>query len=116
MNPYNPNDAFAFISALSPEEQQQLFGMGTLDERSAMLEKQLAQAQALRQPSGKTTDTGVGGALSGINDAMKNMYGTYKENQLQEQQMQLLNQKDDGRNLYASLLSKLGGGMGGGSG
>ena len=128
-NPYNtnnPNDPYAFLASLSPggrspdgitqAEQQQLLGMGTLDERAALLEQQLAQAAALRQADNREHYSGAAGALSGFSNAANNVAGAYMQKQAMDQQKQLLDQKDEGRNTYASVLQRLLGGAGGAGG
>lgn len=96
----------ALLASMSPEELAELMGMGTLDERAALLEQQMAQAQALRQPSGERHITGAGGAFGGLNDAVKNVWGAYQQKQLQDQQAALLDQKDQGRSLYLDALRR----------
>ncbi|NBD11833.1 hypothetical protein [Corallococcus silvisoli] len=100
------NDPYAFLASLTPEEQQQLMGMGTLDDRAAMLEQQMAQAEALRSGDNREHYSAAAGALSGLSNAANNVYGTYMQKQALEQQRQLLNQKDQGRNLYADILRR----------
>jgi hypothetical protein len=99
-------DFSAFLASLSPEEQEQLLGMGTLDERQAMLEQQMAQAQALRQPSDSRHVTGLGAALGGLTDGLRYVQGTREMEALRAQQEGLLGKKDAGRGLFADVLRR----------
>lgn len=87
--------------SLPPEVQEQLLGMGTLDERGALLQQQMAQAEALRQPSGKQYSTGLGAALGGLGDVTRMIGGTMDMGRLQKEQEALLGKKDAGRMSFA---------------
>lgn len=87
--------------SLPPEVQEQLLGMGTLDERGALLQQQMAQAEALRQPSGKQYSTGLGAALGGMGDLARTIGGTMDMSRLQKEQEALLGKKDAGRMSFA---------------
>ena len=99
-------DLATLLSSLSPEELEQLLGMGTLDERGTLLEQQLQQAEALRNPSGQGHLTGLGGALGGFSNAVRDVQGAYTQGKLREQQAALLAQKDAGRGLYVDALRR----------
>jgi len=88
------NDALARIP---PEQLAQMMGLGTLDERGAMLEQQMEQARALQgQPTTKrlTAKGATLSGLAGIGNAAISGYTQYKTGQ---QQKSLLDQKDAGR-------------------
>lgn len=90
----------AIYDRMGPEAFKKHVGMGTLDERGALLEQQLKQAQALRQPQGKEYSTVAGNLLGGMGDIFRGVAGGMKESQLQERQLALLGQKDEGRLKY----------------
>ena len=97
-----------FLAGLTPEELAQLMGMGTLDEQGSLLERQMAQAQALRQPSGQHYSTGLGAAFGGAGDILRSIQGVMQENRLRPKQESLLKQKEEGRRLFADLLRRRG--------
>lgn len=100
------DDLNALLSQMTPEELEQIFGMGTLDERGALLNQQMAQAEALRQSSGKQYSTGLGAALGGLGDVTRMVGGTMDMNRLQKEQEALLGKKDAGRGLYVDALRR----------
>lgn len=100
------DDLNALLSQMSPEELEQLLGMGTLDERGAMLNQQMAQAEALRQPSGQQHSTGWGAALGGVGDMARQIAGTRQMDALRQQQEALLGKKDAGRGLYVDAMRR----------
>lgn len=94
----------ALLSQMDPETLKQLLGMGTLDERGQLLQQQMAQAEALRQPQGGNYSS-VGGAIGGgIGDVLRGLGGGLAQAGLGEQQQALLGQKDMGRNAYVEAL------------
>lgn len=100
------DDLETLLSQMSPEELEELLRLGTLDERGALLEQQLAQAQALRQPDNRQHYSGFAGAMAGLSNAANNVYGAYQQKKLGEQQQALLGQKDAGRGLYADAIRR----------
>lgn len=96
----------ALMASLSPEELEQLMGLGTLDEQGALLEQQQAQAQGLLRGGNAQRTTGIGAALSGLGDAVGAGVGAYRQGKLNEQQKALVDQKQTGRNLYADALRR----------
>lgn len=106
----DPNDA-AFqqlLAQASPEELEQLMGLGTMDERGGLLEQQLAQAQALRTNNSQGHSTGLGAAFGGVADMLNGYASGAQQKGLGAQQQGLLGQKDAGRNLYLELLRRRG--------
>lgn len=91
---------------MSPEEQNQLLAMGTLDERQAMLNRQMQQAELLKQGSGKQYSTGAGAALGGLADVIRAGQGQYMGQQAQTGMEGLLNQKDEGRKAFGDLMQQ----------
>ena len=91
---------------MTPEEQNQLLAMGTLDERQAMLDRQMQQAELLKQGSGKQYSTGMGAALGGLADVIRAGQGQYQMQQAQTGMEDLLGQKDAGRALYADAIRR----------
>lgn len=94
------------LASATPEELQQLLGMGTLDEKGGALEQQMAQALALRQGGGRQYSTGAGAALGAVGDVLNGVRSHQQEGELKKQQEALLGQKDAGRNLYVELLRR----------
>ncbi len=93
------------LQTLSPEEIQQLMGMGSLDEQGAQLDQQMAQAQALRQPSGENYSTATGAIAGGIGDTIRAIGGALQTRKIREQQKALTGKKDAGRSLYANTIA-----------
>jgi hypothetical protein len=101
------------LSSLTPEEMEQLMGMGTLDERSALVQQQLSQAEGLRAKSGAEWAQGPGAsglsaALGGLGGLANSIAGTVQGGRASEELQGLLGKKDAGRNLYAQLLRRQG--------
>jgi hypothetical protein len=94
------------LASASPEELEQLMGMGTLDEKGGLLEQQMAQAQALRSNHSQGHSTGLGAGLGGLADILNGYASGRQQKETGEQQQALLAQKDSGRNLYADLLRR----------
>jgi hypothetical protein len=100
------DDLNALLSQMTPEELEELLALGTLDERGGLLQQQMAQAEALRQPSGRQHSTGLGAALGGIGDLTKFIGGTRQMDDLRAKQEALMGQKDAGRGLYANAIRR----------
>lgn len=100
------DDLNTLLAQMSPEELEQLLGLGTLDERGGMLQQQMAQAEALRQPSGQQYSTGWGAALGGVGDLTRQIAGTRQMDALRQQQEAILGKKDAGRGLYVDALRR----------
>ncbi|AAK94390.1 hypothetical protein Mx8p55 [Myxococcus phage Mx8] len=100
------NDFDALLQQMTPEELEQLIGLGTLDERQGLLDQQMAMAQALQQPSGKQSSTGWGAALGGLGDVVRGFQGQHKLQQAQAGMEDLLAQKDAGRLLYTDAIRR----------
>lgn len=100
------DDFEALLSTMSPEELQQILGLGTMDERGALLQQQMAQAEALRQPSGRQYSTGWGAALGGLGDAAKFIAGSRQMDKTQAGLEELLGKKDAGRGLYVDAMRR----------
>jgi hypothetical protein len=100
------DDLNALLSQMTPEELEQLLGMGTLDERGGLLQQQMMQAEALRKPSGQQYSTGLGAALGGMGDLARTIGGTMDMGRLQKEQEALLSQKDAGRGKYVDALRR----------
>lgn len=99
-------DYFAFLQSLTPEQMQQMQGMGTLDERGQSLEEQLAAAQALQNRATAQRGTlggAIGSGLGGVIDAVR---GGMQERDVRQQQADVLGQKDAGRTAYSEALRR----------
>lgn len=99
-------DFDALLQQMTPEELEQLLGLGTLDERQGMLGHQMAQAELLKQPSNKQYSTGWGAALGGLGDVIRAGQGQYQLEQAQQGMEDILAQKDAGRGLYADAIRR----------
>lgn len=93
---------------MSPEEQNQLLAMGTLDQRQGMLDRQMQQAELLRQGSNQKYSTGLGAALGGLANVVQAGQGQYQLEQAQQGMDDLLAQQDEGRILYGDLMQRFG--------
>lgn len=94
----------SYIANLSPEALKQLLGMGTLDERGGIVQDQIKQAMAMRDPIAGQHSTGMGAALGGLGDVFRGIGGGVAEHGLRQQQQGLLAQKDAGRQSFGNLL------------
>lgn len=95
------------IANLSPEELQQLMGMTTLDERGGVIQDQIAQALAMRQPVSGQHSTGMGAALGGLGDVLGNIGGGIQNKMLRGEQQGNLAKKDAGNSLYGSVWQRM---------
>lgn len=95
----------ALFSALSPEELQQLLGMGSLDERGDAIQQQLEQAMALRNVRPVQRSTAGGAILSGLGDVVGNVRSEMQQKDLRSQQAANLDKKDAGRLAYAQAMA-----------
>jgi uncharacterized small protein (DUF1192 family) len=99
-------DMEELLSQLPPEALQQLLGLGTLDERDALLQQQMQQAEALRRGSGKEYSTGAGAALGGLGDMVRAVRGRMMDKDATTKREELLGKKDAGRNAYVEALRR----------
>lgn len=93
----------SYIANLSPEELKQLFGMSTLDERGNVIQDQMRQAMALRDPISGQHSTGMGAALGGLGDVFRGIGGGVAERGLRADQQENLGKKDAGNQLYGKI-------------
>lgn len=111
-------------TGLSPQDEEllsELMGLGTLGERGKLLEHQMAQAEALRQPVGGGHTTGLGAALGGLGDVFRGVGAGVGGMQGAQGMEALMGKKDVGRTKFAkgvggqdlaALLRGMGGGFG----
>lgn len=99
-------DLNALLSQMSPEELEQLLSMGTLDERGDLAQQQMAQAEALRKPSGQQYSTGWGAALGGVGDMARFIGGTRGMEASQADLEAILGKKDAGRGKYVDAIRR----------
>ncbi|WFG54196.1 hypothetical protein Mx9_p89 [Myxococcus phage Mx9] len=100
------NDFNDLLQQMTPEELEQLIGLGTLDERQSLLDKQMAQAEALMQQGGGRYSTPLGAALGGLAGVGQSVMGTKQQQDAMEQQRAILGQKDVGRGLYTDVIRR----------
>ncbi|QSQ14043.1 hypothetical protein [Myxococcus landrumensis] len=103
-----PDDFNAFLATLSPEEQQQLMALGTLDERDAQMQQQMALAEMLGKPRERQYSTGAGAAMGELANGLRMIHSQGQLEKLQAEQAALLAQKDAGRNLMLQGIQRYG--------
>jgi hypothetical protein len=89
---------------MSPEELQQLMHLGSLSEQQDIIKDQIAQAMALRKPSGVQHTTGLGALFGSLGDTLGNGLSVHRENQLRHQQHDLMGQQERARGLFADAM------------
>lgn len=99
-------ELMALLEYMTPEEQQQLLGMGSIPGRSQLVQGQLDRAQGLMQPqSGRHTT--LGGAIGGgLGDVARSLIGGFQTADADKRLAALLAQQDAGRGLYAEALGR----------
>lgn len=97
---------YELYAGLDPEALKQLLGLGTLDDRGALLQQQMGQAQQFTQPVGKNYGTVGGNIAGGLGDIARQFIGGRQVAGLQGQQTGLLDQRDAGRGAYADAMLK----------
>ena len=101
------NEEFSQLwEMMTPEEQNQMLAMGTLDERQAQMERQRQQAELLRQGSGQQYNTGMGAALGGLADVIRAGQGQYQLENAEAGIQDILGKKDAGRKSYGNLMQR----------
>jgi hypothetical protein len=95
------------FSQLSPEQLQQLMHLGTLNQRSDLLQQQMQQALALRKPSGEKHVTGFGAAVGGLADIGNSVIGQLRENKAREALDQNITEQEQGRTTLANVWAKM---------
>lgn len=92
---------------LSPEDLEAIANSGLLDAQQPLLERQLAQAAALRGAKRTERKTPAGNLLSGLGGLLTNVSGALQENDLQQQAQALAQRRGaaeaPGRRLQALL-------------
>jgi hypothetical protein len=91
------------LSMLSPEQLEILLGLSTADERSKLVEQQLAQVGALRNIANNYT-TPTGAALGGAAGVMNNLAAITREEQLAAKQEEQLAAKERARAEFVRAL------------
>lgn len=101
-------DLEQLLAGLSPDELEQLLGMGTLDERGALLQQQQAQAEALRQKPGMAMGhvSPWGAALAGLGDVANQVRGGVQGQAAGQGLESLLGKKDAGRGAFVEALRR----------
>lgn len=105
-------DDFAALFAGMPEEEkaalmEQLMGMGGLDEQSQMLERQIAQANALGPPQSKSYGgKGLTGPLGAFANILEAHNWKRDRDQGRADMRGLIDQKTAGRKAFADLLGR----------
>ena len=98
------NELEALLASLTPEQLQEIMGLGTVDARSDIVAQQLAQADALRNAQVGNNMTPGGAALSGMGNLLDKVRGGLETQDLRAQQQGLLGQQDAGRMTYLQAL------------
>lgn len=98
-------DAVDPLEDMSPDQLRQFLSLGTADDRKQHLQRQLLQAQAMRQGGPQVQHTSpMGALLGGIAGAGTSLAGGLRENQLNKQMGDLLNGQVDARQLFLQKL------------
>jgi hypothetical protein len=97
----------ALINGADPETLKALLGAGTLDQGDTMLEKQLAQAHAMRSQLAGQQPYGLGG---GIGNAIAQTLEGFNEHSLRQQQQANLDKRQKSIDAMIAALRGDGGG------
>lgn len=101
------DDLSALIGELSPEQLDQLLGTG--DDKAALLQQQMARAQALRSPYQQgSSDSVPGELLGGLANGLMAMKRGHQEEATQAQQLQQADQTAQNQKLLLMLLRQKG--------
>lgn len=92
------------FSQMTPEQLDALMELGVLDDQDSQLQQQMAQAQALQQPSEHQYRTPAGALIGGLGNIFNAGMGGYQQTQIQKQQQDILDKKRKGRKLYAEMM------------
>lgn len=95
-----------YLAQNNPQQLAEMMGLGTMDERSARLEQQMAMADALAQPSSVQRSTGWGAALQGIGDIGGAIMGGLRGSEARKQQQALLDEKDRRRGMLPKTIGE----------
>lgn len=87
---------------MTPEETQQILGLGTLDDRAERLRQQLAYGQALRSRRAGQFSNPWAAALGGAADVASSLLGAYQEQQAQKGLESLGQERTAGRQAFLS--------------
>lgn len=99
-------ELMGLLEYLSPEERQQLLGLGTMPQRSELVQQQLQRAQDYGQPQGGNYSS-VGGAIGGgLGDAVRGLVGAQQTKGAEAQLAELLGQQDAGRGLWLDATGR----------
>ncbi len=95
---------------MSPEDIEQIIGLGSMDEKGQALDLQMQQAQELARPKSGRHSSVAGTVIGGLGDLLGAGVGAYGQYKTREQQQELLDQKEAARKKYAKgALFGLGG-------
>lgn len=98
----------SIYSQLTPEQLQQVLSLGTFDDEGSLLEQQMAQAQALRNPMGGQRSTALGAGIAALGDTLRGITGAIQEGRIRKEQEALIPKRKAGRSIYADLLRQQG--------
>lgn len=96
---------YKLMSSLPPEALQKMLGLGTVDDQQALLQQQMAMAEALRQPDQRNYGSVGGNIGAGIGNALGAFAGGMQQRDLMGQQRGLIDQRQGGREAYAKALA-----------
>lgn len=88
------------LEGLSPEQRQQLLGLGVIDEEQALLQQQMAMADALRQGSGQQYTSPFAAAVGGLGDVVGNISGAVKQEGLMDDLQANVGRRVEGRDAF----------------
>lgn len=88
------------LEGMSPEQRQQLLGLGVIDEEQALLQQQMAMADALRQGSGQQYTSPFAAAVGGLGDVVGNISGAVKQKGLMDDLQANVGRRVEGRDAF----------------
>lgn len=106
MNGFDPESFDMLLAQASPEELEQMLGAGTLDERAALLQQQMAQAEGLRTNNAASARSPIGAALHGVGDMLNAYSARQGVQQARAGHEAVLGQKDALRRAYVEMLRR----------
>lgn len=93
---------------LPPEVLAELIGLGSLDDESAELQQQVAQAEALRQGGGVQHTTPLGAAFGAGADIINAINSRRQMEELRTKQADVRGRRESGRSKFADVLRNMG--------
>jgi hypothetical protein len=104
------DDLATILEGLSDDERKELMdsftGMGTLDEKDALLQEQLQRADALAPKRARNYGTGAAAPIGAIADVLGAALGAHKIGGIDKQREALMQERKGLRQKFGALASK----------